>query len=170
MIDKLLWVAVGILSAFVWRFVRERGHAVFGVKDKAVQELLTRVVRQYTTLRPLNIIHSGPTHQQVFSGGTVVLYFNDKVPPGFNPVGNVRSYVVWGKRKRIAAAQDLVTNLRRLGYEATVQEPLQEFPPGTFFLVRSNAFIDNGQAFRPHWIRMVYLQIKAKQTAQKRNV
>ena len=170
MIDNLVWFAIGIFISFIWQFIRERGHAVFGVKSQAVQELVTRVIRQYTTLSPLNMIHSGPTHQQVFSGGTVVLYFDEKVPPGFNPVGNVRSYVVWGKLKRLEAAHDLMTNLRGLGYEATIHEPLREFPPGTFILVRSNAFIDNGQAFRPHWIKMVYLQIKAARAAKKQTI
>jgi hypothetical protein len=166
MIEKLLLVGVGIFIAFIWRFVRERGHAVFGVKDRAVQEMMIGIISRYTTLLPLNMINSGPTHQQVFRGGTVVAYFDD-VPEIARLPKNVRSYVVWGNHRRREAVEELVKELHDLGYEATVHEPLREFPLGTFLMVRSDAFLDNAQAFRPHWVKMVFLQIMATRAAKK---
>ena len=146
---------------FLWRFVRERGHSVFGVEDARVQALMTNIIKRHTTLQPLNVINSGGTHQQVFRGGTVIAYFDDL--PGLAELPkNVRSYIVWNKERRRRAADELVLGLKALGYEASVHEPLKDFPPGTFLLVKSNAFLDSGHAFRPHWIKMAFLEATMK--------
>lgn len=78
------------------------------------------------------------------------------------PPKNVRSYVVWGKARRKTAVEELVLELQHLGYEASICEPLQGFPPGTFIMVTSNAFLGSAHAFRPHWIKMAFLAATAK--------
>jgi hypothetical protein len=147
--------------AFLWRLVRERGHSVFGVQSSDVQKVMTEIIRRYTTLLPLNMINSGPTHQQVFRGGTVIAWFDNT--PGLHGLPkNARSYVVWGKKRRRMAAEELVRRLRDLGFDACIHEPLPDFPPGTFLMVKSDAFIDNAHAFRPHWVKMAFLEVMSK--------
>lgn len=165
MLANLSLIAFGVFIAFVWRLIFDRGHAVFGVQNKNVQVLMTTIIRRYAWMYPLNMINAGPTHQQVFRGGTVIAWF-DKVPALLGLPKNVRSYVVWGKERRRMAADELVLYLRRIGYKAEIHEPLRDFPSGTFLMVTSDAFIDNAQAFRPHWIKMAVLEALAKRIVQ----
>ncbi len=160
MINSILLVVLGMLIGFFWRFVLDRGHAVFGVQNQEVQQIMRRTIQRYTTLRYLHPIDSGPTHQQVFQGGTVIAYF-DESPETNDLPKNARSYVVWGKARRLQAARDLAKELTDHGFEASIHEPLKNFPPGTFFMVTSNAFIHHAPAFRPHWLKMAYLEMKA---------
>lgn len=154
-------VVLGLLLAFLWRLIRERGHCVYGVADSGVQGVMKRVIARYTTVHPLNMINSGPTHQQVFRGGTVFSWF-DNVPGLADLPKNARSFVVWGKERRISAAVELASALRKRGYVTSIHEPLPGFPPGTFLMVKSTAFLDCAVAFRPHWIKMAFLEATAK--------
>jgi len=151
----ILVFAAGIAVAILWRFVRDRGHAVFGVKDERVQSEVCRIFRRYTTLVPFNFLHTGPTHQKVFCGGKVICYF-DPSPIIAKLPKNVCSNVVWGRGRRKRAADKLVASLKALGYEASSHEPLPDFPADTldFILVRSDAFYDCALAFRAHWVVM----------------
>ncbi|MBX4197782.1 hypothetical protein KW782_00405 [Candidatus Parcubacteria bacterium] len=156
----LYGLATGIGLAILFRLVRDRGHALYGVTEGRVQKELTRIVRKYALLLPLNKIHSGGTHQQVFDGGTVIAHFDSDSAIAGLP-RNARSYVVWGKKRRRKAAEELMHSLWHLGYNATIHEPLP-FPSGTFIMVKSNAFIDNAMAFRPHWVKMAILDARSK--------
>ena len=161
MSSLLVGVGVGLLLALIWRFVRERGHSVYGVTDSTVQSALKSVITRYTTVHALNMINSGPTHQQVYRGGTVVAWFEDNAGIRDLP-NNARSFVVWGERRRRDAANALVASLKALGHTAAIEEPLVMFPAGTFLMVTSDAFIDCAIAFRPHWIKMAFLEATAK--------
>jgi hypothetical protein len=151
----ILAFAAGIVTAIVWRFVRDRGHAVFGVKDERVQGEICRILRRYTTLVPFNFLHTGPTHQKVFFGGKVICYY-DESPIIARLPKNVCSNVVWGRARRRRAAHKLVMHLQNLGYQTSSHEPLPDFPAGSldFILIRSTAFYDCAIAFRAHWVVM----------------
>ena len=163
MIHDICLVLLGAGLLGFWQFIHDRGHAVFGVKNAEVQSIVTNVVTRYTGLWPLHMIDSGPTHQQVYIGGTVMAWFSN-VPGVAGLPKNVRSFVVWGARRRREAAERLVFDLEmmRHGVEPEINQPLPNFPDNTFLLVTcDDAFIDCGIAFRPHWIVMMFLQATA---------
>ena len=170
MLTKIAFVAVGIalgmLVAFLWRIIFDRGHSVYGVKSRDVQQLVSEVVRGHTGLRRLHTIDTGGTHQEVLSGGTVIAYF-DRVPGIGGLPRNARSFVVWGRRRRHRAVHELVIGLRNLGYKASDCEPLSDFPKSTFIMVTSDAFEGCAIAFRPHWIRMAFLDARARRAKRK---
>src|SRR3954462_3795680 len=107
---------LGIVVALLWRVVRARGHALFGVVDDRVQNAISQVVGEYTSLKVLHDLHTGPTHQRVFSGGTVVAWFERIIIERGLPK-NVRAYVVWGAGRRRKAATELVVRLVDLGFK-----------------------------------------------------
>lgn len=165
----MLYIVVfvsGVIVSSLWRILWDRGHAVFGVKDQKVQSLMKRIIKKHVGLTPLHVINSGPTHQQVYSGGTVIAWFEKAVSISGLP-SNVRSFVVWGRRNRQKAARQLVAELVALGHTASIHQPLEDFPFDTFLLVKSSAFIDSGYAFRPHWIKMAFLDARAKSRKKK---
>lgn len=161
MLIHLSYLVVGMAIVLVWQFVRDRGHALYAVKDECAQSVLADVVERYTALSALNMINSGPTHQQVMSGGTVFAWF-DRTPDVDALPKNARSYVVWGAKRRRRAAMELSSNLRRMGFNAKIHEPLPGFPRDTFLMVTSDAFVDSAHAFRPHWVKMAVLDALAK--------
>jgi len=150
--SQMVYFLLGVIAAIGWRFIFERGHCVFGVASPYVQEVLRCIVCQYAGLRFLSRIKSGPTNQLVLSGGTVFCWFATQM----SGPKNVRSLVVWGKRRRLRAAQSLFLNLREAGFGVKISEPLP-FPAGIFLLVTSDAFLDCAIALRPHWLKMIWL-------------
>lgn len=157
-------VVVTLAGLGLWKLVFDKGHCLYGVTDRISQEILRDVLKEFTRLRFRHPIDSGGTHQAVFSGGTVFAYFDREIPEDLPR--NARSYAVRGINRRQLVVSSLVSRLRSAGYDAQVHEPLQHLPRGTFLMVTSNAFIGHAHAFRPHWIRMAWLDWQAKRRSR----
>lgn len=167
--DILLGIVIGIAVSLIWRWSLPQGHSIYGVKNKEVQDVVAKLISKYTTIKPfIEVDECFPIHQRLFTGGTVIAYYDD-VKEMVGIPNNVRSLVVWGTNNRVKAADELVSNLKSLGYAASTHEPMPDFPKGTFILVVSDAFSPGcGIGFRPHGIKMALLSATAGKSKNRK--
>lgn len=108
------------------------GHRVFGVTDRATQDILAKALSE-SGLKELHRFISGPTTQVVFDDGTVINLLDRR-----GGIALPSSALTIPVADPQATAGDLAAQLRAAGHTAEVCEPVPSLPPNSFVIVFSS--------------------------------